>query len=112
MRDLTHDDKMLIGGRYGYVADPTRFAERSITQQFAFGSGYPAPSSDFNQQWSGMNGVLANGQCNALDGHLGVDGTDHLNRDRYGKGTSLRRQLPKTVPTHTTIRIGGGERTV
>jgi hypothetical protein len=100
MRDLTHDDKMLVGGRYGYVADPTRFAERSVTQVYAFGAAYPAPSSDFNQQWSGMNGVLANGQCNALDGHLGVDGTDHLNRDRYGKGYIAPASTAKDT-THT-----------
>jgi len=86
MRDLTHDDKMLAGGRYGYIADPTRFAERSVTQQYAFGPAYPAVSNSLNFQWSSLNGSLANGQCNALDGHMSINGADTLNRDRYGKG--------------------------
>lgn len=86
IRDLTHDDKMLDKGRYGYVADPTRHSERGVTQQVILGPAYASVTAGFNQQWSSMQGTLVNGVCNALDGHLGIDGSDTLNRDRYGKG--------------------------
>ena len=87
MRDLTHDDKMLDKGRYGYVADPTRHAERGVTQQAVLGPAYAPVTSSTNWDWSGMNGTLANGMCNALDGNLGRQtGSDRFYRDRFGKG--------------------------
>lgn len=87
MRDLTHDDKMLDKGRYGYVADPTRHAERGITAQAVLGPAYATPSAAHNWEWSGQNGTLASGMCNALDGNLGRQtGSDRFYRDRFGKG--------------------------
>ena len=86
IREVDSEDIMLEKGRYGYVADPTRHTERPIMGQYAFGSGYPAASQNFNQQWSAMNGTLVNGMCNALDGHLGTTDTDLLKRNRYGEG--------------------------
>ena len=87
MRDATHDDKMLDKGRYGYIADPTRHGERGVTQQAVLGPAHAAPSAAHNWDWSGMNGTLGSGMCNAMDGNLGRQtGTDRFYRDRFGKG--------------------------
>jgi len=87
MRDLTHDDKMLDKGRFGYIADPTRHGERGITQQAVLGPSYAPVVQTTNWDWSGMNGTLASGMCNALDGNLGRQtGSDRFYRDRFGKG--------------------------
>jgi len=87
MRDLTHDDKMLDKGRYGYIADPTRHGERGITQQAVLGPAYAPILQTTNWDWSGMNGTLASGMCNAMDGNLGRQtGSDRFYRDRFGKG--------------------------
>jgi len=87
LRDLTHDDKMLDKGRYGYIADPTRHGERGVTQQAVLGPAHAVPTAIHNWDWSGMNGTIANGMCNALDGNLGRQtGTDRFYRDRFGKG--------------------------
>lgn len=87
LRDLTHNDKMLDKGRYGYIADPTRHAERGVTQQAVLGPAFATVLKTANWDWSGMHGTLANGMCNALDGNLGRQtGTDRFFRDRFGKG--------------------------
>tara|TARA_R110000851_G_scaffold15499_1_gene51172 strand:+ start:9038 stop:15859 length:6822 start_codon:yes stop_codon:yes gene_type:complete len=85
-REVDKEDTMLDGGRYGYIADPTRQSERAVTGRFAFGSAYPVSTAAHNQMWSGLNGTLSQGQCNALDGNLGTTDTDLLKRNRYGKG--------------------------
>ena len=87
MRDLTHDDKMLDKGRYGYIADPTRHSERGVTQQVVLGPSYASPTGVHNFAWAAQNGTLASGMCNALDGNLGRQtGDDRFFRDRFGKG--------------------------
>ncbi len=87
MRDLTHDDKMLDKGRYGYIADPTRHGERGVTQHAVLGPAYAPVISSLNWDWAGQQGTLASGMCNALDGNLGrQNGSDRFYRDRFGKG--------------------------
>ncbi len=92
LRDETFDDKMLSGGRTGYVADVSRWCERGVTARsvmVASGSLPPAPTQYYNYMWSSpQSGSLFPGMVNALDGHLSsapANG-DTLKRDRFGYG--------------------------
>lgn len=88
LRDATHNDKMLDKGRYGYIADPTRHAERGVTNRAILNASAGAiVTASYNYEWAAMQGTLANGMCNALDGNLGRQtGSDRFYRDRFGKG--------------------------
>jgi len=91
MRDLTHDDKMLDKGRYGYIADPTRHAENGVNadwiERFISWPYFPGYANRKNWDWAAYNGTLAQGMCNGLDGNLGrQNGSDSFYRERFGKG--------------------------
>ena len=87
LRDLTHDDKMLDKGRYGYIADPTRHGERGVAQQVVLGASYAAVTAANNHTWSSTQGTFMSGMTNALDGNMGRQtGSDAFYRDRFGKG--------------------------
>lgn len=86
IRDLDDTDKMLTDGRYGYIADTSKYGERGVCADVVVGSGFPTKSADYNYSWSGMNGHLCMGMMNAIDGNLKTDGSDKYFRERYGTG--------------------------
>ena len=97
LKDTTFTDKMLDQGRYGYVADPYRHTERGVVGNIIFNTSnndVHSPSVDRNGIWCAVNGIMFCGTQNALDGHMGTDGTDEFNRDRYGAGITSQGTSP------------------
>ena len=103
LKDTTFTDKMLDQGRYGYVADTYRHTERGVAGDTIFNTSnndVHAPSVDYNGVWCAVNGIMFCGTQNALDGHMGTDGSDEFNRDRYGAGITAQGTAAATTITY------------